>query len=498
MITITLCLAAVLIATVITRLVCNARVAKGYIRSADHQELLKQFQLLKTDEGVLKVLYDEASAHRDELEKQAAIHQQSFLTCSQSIATALAEKKALEDNLAATESLLEINRNLLVEAQAANLFHEKKLSRLEAELETKTELLNAQREFVEGIKLEMEQQFRLIANTSLDENGRKLSDQQKEKLEVTLQPFREQIEAFRKQVDEKFTAEVADRNTLKGELTKVFELTNTLTDQTNKLSNALTTHTKTQGSYGEDVLEIILRNAGMIEGEHYRKQFGTLNEDGQRVIPDILLHSPNGFNVVIDSKVSLTHYIRYCNDTLTPDEERILRKEIWQSFKSHIDGLSDKKYESIENCADFVLMFAPVESAFNVAAQHDSDIRNYAFQKKVFLVTPSNLLLVVKMIGDLWQKDRVNREAREMANRAKALYEKATSFLTSFTEVGASLDKAKTQFEKATTQLVGNGGLVRQGELLQKLIGKDTQKVLPAVLISQISEEALDSQPILS
>jgi DNA recombination protein RmuC len=223
----------------------------------------------------------------------------------------------------------------------------------------------------------------------------------------------------------------------------------------------------------------------MIEGEHYYRQFSTRNEDGARIQPDIVIKRPNGLSIVVDSKVTLTHYVRYCDAALTPDEERALRKEIYQSFKAHIDGLSGKKYDTIEGTADFVLMFTPAENAFTIAANHDAALRQYAFGKNVFVVTPSSLLLVIKMISDLWQKDRVNKEAHEIAARAKELYEKACGFLHSFAGVGAALDKARTEWDTASTRLGGNGGLVRQGEMLQKLLGTKTSKVLPAEFLAR-------------
>lgn len=370
-------------------------------------------------------------------------------------------------------------------AAATHAEHIKSTSMLQAEMEAQRLLLREQKAFVDTARAQMEQQFRLIAGSSLDENSRRMAEQQQSKLQDTLQPFREQIEAFRKQVDEKFTAEVADRASLRGELTKVFSLTSSLGEQAERLTRALSSQTKTQGDFGEDILETILRNAGMVEGEHFERQYSTVNEDGVRVIPDIILNCPGGYRIVVDAKVSLTAYLRYCNEQLTPEEERGLRRDIWTSFKAHIDGLSIRKYESIAGVADFVLMFTPVESAFSVAAQHDADIRQYAFRKKVFLVTPSNLLLVVRMIGDLWQKDRVSREARDMADRAKKLYEKACNFLQSFQAVGEQLQRAQEEFSRAGSQLSGHGGLVRQGEMLQELLGTATQKTIPEKLAQQ-------------
>lgn len=357
-------------------------------------------------------------------------------------------------------------------------------ARWKSQLDAQAAQLEAQKAYAAGFKAEMEREFRLIGSAMLDQSGAKLGEQQQARLIDTLAPFRNQLDEFRRQVDERFSLEADGRNTLKGELHKMLELNQTISRQTEHLTTALTKHTRQQGSYGEDVLETILTNAGMIEGEHYYRQYSTRNADGARIRPDIVIRRPNGLSIVVDSKVTLTHYVRYCDTALTPEEEKALRKEIFLSFKGHIDGLSGKKYDTIEGTADFVLLFTPAENAFTIAANHDATLRQYAFNRNVFVVTPSSLLLVVKMISDLWQKDRISKEAHEIANRAKELYEKACGFLQSFSGVGAALDKAKGEWDLAATRLSGHGGLVRQGELLQKLLGNKTGKTIPPELSS--------------
>jgi DNA recombination protein RmuC len=226
----------------------------------------------------------------------------------------------------------------------------------------------------------------------------------------------------------------------------------------------------------------------MVKGEHFHAQVASQNEDGRAIRPDVVLQCPDGRRIVVDSKVSLTAYVRYCNDCNSPDEQKIAAREVYQSFKNHIDGLSAKKYETLRDSssevADFVLMFTPVEGAFTVASMHDAELRHYAFRKKVFLVTPGNLLLVVKLITDLWQKDAVNKRSHDMAERALKLYDKARLFLESFEAAGASISKAQSAWEEARTRLTGNGGLVRQGEMLGDLLGTKA-KGLPSSLAAE-------------
>lgn len=478
-------MAGVVIGTIVTWLFYRDRLSRSHISAAEYQSIQQQFQQLRIEEGVLRSLFSDVQESRNAADARAVALQAEVQEYAYKAVTEAARRESLQqvhagllNQLSDTQSLLEQCRHSL---QCAQTIH----AGLQAQVESKDIQLAEQKGFIAVVKAEMEREFRLIASAMLDQSGAKLSEQQQAKLVDTLAPFRSQLDAFRKQVDEKFSLEADGRATLKGELHKMLELNHTISRQTENLTNALTRQSRQQGGYGEDVLEMILNNAGMLEGEHYYRQYSTRNEDGARIRPDIIVRRPGGLSIVVDSKVSLTHYVRYCDAALTPEEEKALRKEIYHSFKSHIDSLSGKKYDTIEGTADFVLLFTPTENAFTIAANHDIALRQYAFGKNVFIVTPSSLLLVIKMISDLWGKDRVNKEAHAIAARAKELYEKACGFLECFAGVGLALDKAKDDWDKAATRLSGNGGLVRQGEMLQKLLGSKTSKTLPEELVAR-------------
>ena len=395
---------------------------------------------------------------------------------------ALAEGRAnalgqqLAEKAAATQSILG-------EKEAAV----KQAATLEARLEAATARLDEQARFVQSVKEEMQTAFARLSSQSLETNAERFGEAQRARLNDLLKPFREQIDGFRQDVSDKFIREVADRNSLKGELGKMLELNQSLSQKTEALATALSAQAKEQGAFGEDILETILINAGMVKGEHFHTQYAGQNEDGRAIRPDVILRCPDGRRIVVDSKVSLTAYVRYCNDCASPEEQKTAARDVYGSFKNHIDGLSAKKYETLRDgsteVADFVLMFTPVEGAFTVAAMHDAELRHYAFRKKVFLVTPGNLLLVVKLITDLWQKDAVNKRAQDMAERALKLYDKARLFLESFEATGAALDKARDAWDEARGRLTGNGGLVRQGEMLGGMLGTKA-KALPVSLSS--------------
>lgn len=357
-------------------------------------------------------------------------------------------------------------------------------SSLETELRNRTEWVQEQKAHLAELQKQMEARFRQIASTSLDEQSLRFSEQQQSKLFDTLTPFRNELEQFRRQVDEKFRGEAEGRGELKGELNKMFELNRTISKQTEQLSTALSRQSRAQGSYGEDVLETILGNAGFVEGEHFLRQYSTQNAAGQRIRPDIILRRPQGPPIVVDSKVSLTHYVRYCDALQDPQLERALAKEVYQSFKAHIEGLSSKQYDSIEGHSDFVLLFTPVENAYTVATNYDPALREFAYNRNVFVVTPSTFLLVVRMLSELWQKDRLSREILDVAEQARKLYEKACGFAESFQAAGTALSKASREWETANTRLQGQGGLLRQGQKLGAMLGRQSARNMPGEVAS--------------
>ncbi len=465
--------------------ICYLYLRQGSVPKPAYESLREELSGLRTEEGILRSRLAQTGEGLTAAEARLHHLQAEAQEISVRAATETARRSALQETctglvgeLTAARQMLDEERQRLSLVQAAH-------ASLKANHEAMEGRLAEQKDFAAALRSGLEREFRLIAAASLDQSGARLSELQQAKLVDTLAPFRNELDAFRRQVDEKFNAEADGRNTLKGELHKMLELNQTISRQTENLTTALTKQSKQQGGYGEDVLETILNNAGMIEGEHYYRQHSTRNEDGARIQPDIVIRRPNGLSIVVDSKVSLTHYVKYCDAALTPEAEKSLRREIYRSFKGHIDGLCSKKYDTVEGTADFVLLFTPAENAFTIAANHDAGLRQYAFARNIFVVTPSSLLLVVKMISDLWTKDRLGREAHEIAARAKELYEKACGFLQSFSYVGAALDKARTEWDTAAGRLSGHGGLMRQGELLQGLLGSKTNKSLPRELINR-------------
>jgi DNA recombination protein RmuC len=268
----------------------------------------------------------------------------------------------------------------------------------------------------------------------------------------------------------------------------MLDLNQTLSTQAENLTRALTNNVKSQGDWGESILESILQYAGLQRDLHYFVQESSQNEAGETIRPDVIIKYPDGRALVVDSKVSLLHYTRFiaaADDAERKQQEALLL----QSFRQHADGLSRKNYQSVADALDFVLMFVPVESAYIQAMQADTTLWQFAYQKRVLLISPTNLVPAMKLVADLWQRDGISRHATAIAERAGKLYDKLVGFVDNFEKVGSQLEKASDTWRDAQKQLVqGRGNLISQAEKMREMHIK-TQKKLPGNWTEQAEEE---------
>jgi DNA recombination protein RmuC len=268
----------------------------------------------------------------------------------------------------------------------------------------------------------------------------------------------------------------------------MLDLNQTLSAQAENLTRALTNNVKSQGYWGESILESILQYAGLQKDLHYFVQESSQNEAGDTIRPDVIIKYPDGRALVVDSKVSLLHYTRLI---AAGDEAERKTQEalLLQSFRQHADGLSRKNYQSVADALDFVLMFVPVESAYIQAMQADTTLWQFAYQKRVLLISPTNLVPAMKLVADLWQRDGVNRKAEAIAERAGKLYDKLVGFVDNFDRVGSQLEKATETWRDAQKQLVqGRGNLISQAEKMREMHIK-TQKKLPGNWTEQAEDD---------
>ena len=362
---------------------------------------------------------------------------------------------------------------------------------LEKELSLANAALETQKREIETLRKQFTAEFEIIANKILDEKSEKFTKLNKENLANILNPLGDNIELFKKKIQEVYDTEAKERFSLGKEVARLVELNQKISVEANNLTNALKGNSKIQGDWGQMILENILEQSGLVKGVGYSVQEflkdddGNYlkNEEGNKMQPDVIINYPDNRKVIIDSKVSLTAYTRY-NESTDENDRKIALDEHLRSVKKHIDELSRKNYADFAPSLDFVMMFVPNEPAFLLALKSDNELWSYAYNKRVLLISPTNLIAILKMIADLWKRELQNRNAQEIADRGAALYEKFANFVENFSDIGTTLDKAKKSYNTAFNQLTqGRGNLIRQAEMLKEL-GIKT-KSLPSNMLTE-------------
>ena len=380
----------------------------------------------------------------------------------------------------------------LSELLTANRVLEEKLSGQQAQYE-------AQLKLMQEAKVTLGQEFENLANRIFDDKQAKFSTQSKEALEVSLSPLRRDIGDFRKQVETVYDKENADRNKLVGQISELQKQTLQISADAVSLANALRGDNKAQGNWGEFVLEKLLEDSGLTKGREYDTQVALKDDSGKRKNPDVIVHLPEGRDIVIDAKVSLVDYERYFHAEDEDSKQQCLRQHL-SSLRAHIKGLSGKDYESLEgvNSLDFVLIFVPVEAAFMLALDQDPDMMRDAYDRGIIVVSPSTLMVTLRTIKNLWRYADQNRNAQLIADKAGALYDQFVLYVEALDDVGRHLDRSKDAWDTARKRLsLGRGNLVRRTQELKKL-GAKTKKSMPEDLDNQADLDEGDDTDTLS
>jgi DNA recombination protein RmuC len=380
-----------------------------------------------------------------------------------------AEKNELSQRAAEERAILESRHT----TERTSLEEQLRESMVEvATLRTRIEQNEIEREKMEE---QFKAQFRNLANDILGEQTRHFRETNKDELDKLLKPFRDNIIDFRERVERIYSSENEQRGALRNELENLMKLNARITTETVNLTNALKGNSKVQGDWGEMILETILDNSNLVRGIHYDTQLNIKDAEGNNLRPDVVLYLPEGKQIVIDSKVSLTAYADYSAAEDAIERQRYLAAHI-SSVRQHVKELGSKEYQRLLQSPDFVIMFVPNESAFLTALQADTAIWSDAYDRKVIVSSPTNLFALLKLVDDLWKRNDQSKNTADIVTYGTKLYEQLVAFVTALEGVGQSLEKAQSQYDEAYKRLcTGNDNIIRSGERLKKL-GLPTKK----------------------
>jgi DNA recombination protein RmuC len=338
--------------------------------------------------------------------------------------------------------------------------------------------LKLKEEELEKMQEKLTLQFENLANRILEVNTQKFELKSQQSMQQLLKPLGEQILEFKKKVEDTHIEDTRQRSTLEERIRGLIEQTNVMSAQANNLAEALKGSPKTQGNWGEMILERILEQSGLERDTHYVMQESFRNEQGNILYPDVVIHLPGERVIVVDSKVSLVAYERYASGASAEEQQPALTEHLL-SMKKHIDELAAKQYDNFRGSLDFVMMFIPVEPAYLIAIQQDPSLWSYAYRKRIVLISPTNLIACLKLMSDLWSREMQNKNAMMIAKRGELLLKKFENFVDTLYLLGGSIKKSQEAYDTAMGQLrEGQGNLIGQANKLREL-GVKAYKSLP-------------------
>jgi DNA recombination protein RmuC len=455
---------------------------------------------VQTDKAVLTEKLNQALLQLQERKEEINILQQSM---SESVAN---EKQLFRENTELTTELKSLRENMEELRRKEKHLHTQ-LEESKVEVAAARECLSGERQVNESLREKLDSQtkaledigskfslqFELLANKIMEEKSQKFSQLNKDNIEKILQPLGQELGAFKKKVEETYDKESKERFSLEEKVKELVTLNQQISEEAKNLTRALKGNAKTQGNWGEAILETILQNSGLEKNRHYFLQEFLkdasgeylLGPNGKKMQPDVTITYPDDRKVIIDSKVSLVAYEQYFSSDDTEIQKVALNAHL-RSIKTHIDQLSAKQYDGYDKVLDFVIMFIPMEAAYITAVQADPSLWEYAYKKRILLISSSNLIAALKMIKDLWVRTDQTKNAIEIADRGGKLYDKFVNFISSLEDIGTHLDKSQSAYHAAMKQLkTGNGNLIGQVEKLKKL-GIKTSSSIPEKALKEL------------
>jgi len=348
---------------------------------------------------------------------------------------------------------------------------EMELAILKTKYNLETKNFEEKFQILQEAKEKLSLEFKNLANKIFEDKTKQFSSASKEQFELLLKPFREQITNFSLQSKNQFNEELKDRTLLKDELLRLKQMNTQLSQDAINLTNALKGENKTQGNWGEIVLQRILEESGLREGIEYELQVNLKSNEGKKYLPDVVVHMPQNRDIIIDSKVSLVAYEKFVSEQIKDEKAKYLKAHV-VSISKHIKELSLKNYEKLVgvNTLDFVLLFMPIEGAFLLALESDGKFFKRAYESNILVVSPSTLLVTLRTIEHIWRTQKQQDNAMKIAEEAEAMYEKLVAFVDEMQRVGSFIDKTKDSYDVAMNRLkTGRGNVIKRAQNLKKL-----------------------------
>lgn len=460
-------------------------------KTTEHLELAKQFDENKLELNNKKTEIGNLQTDIQNLERNLATTKANLEGANTSNQTFSDDIKQLKKDLQTmTDNFNDANR---------------KVAELTANNDSLIEKLATQKTEIEGMRKQFNIEFENIATKILDDKTKKFTDLNKDNLESILRPLGENLKSFKEKIEEVYFNESRERFSLGKEVEKLVIANQTISQEANNLTNALTSKGKTQGDWGQMILESILEKSGLGKDREYfvqeylKDELGNnlVNDLGTKMQPDVTIAYPDNRKVIVDSKVSLSAYNRYISANVKEEEVKALSEHL-KSIKNHIDDLSSKNYQDFAPSLDFVMMFVPIEPAYLIAVHTDQDLWSYAYNKRILLTSPSNLIVALKMIVDLWKRDNQSKNHQAIVERGGKLYDKFALVLDSFKDIGSNLKATQKSYNTAISQLSeGNDNVLKQVEKL-KTLGAKAKKSLPEPDSLPLLEITTDNNDILN
>lgn len=390
----------------------------------------------------------------------------------------------LERERSTLENNLNLERQKVIDLNS-------RLSALQSDYNNLQQKLTEQKAEVEELQQKFTKEFENLANKIFKEKTDEFSKQSKTNLSEILNPLKEKINEFQNKVEETNKESIDRFASLRQQLTSLKDMNQQITQEAKNLTEALKGQSKTQGNWGEFILESILEKSGLVKGREYVVQESLTSESGKRLQPDVIIKLPENKSIVVDSKVSLIGYEKYISEEDEHQKQLGLREHI-NSIRSHIKNLSGKNYQNLYQLEslDFVLMFMPIEPAFALAVQNDQTIFNDAFELNIVIVSPSTLLATLRTISSIWRQENQNKNALEIARQSGDMLDKFTAFVEDLLTVGKGLISVKDNYDKAMNKLTdGRGNLISRAEKIKEL-GAKTSKSLPPAILNRAKEDS--------